>query len=215
MLLRHAVKRTYKSGEVLWSAGDVSSGITLVLQGRVRIVRGTGGRQTVIHSGEPGTTLGEIPFFTKSPYPATAIAAEPTTCLILSHDAVRMAMAVDPGLAFFLLERLSQRVQSLVERVDQIAAHSVQARLAHYLLLRSETVASSRPCSGTVDHRPAFSLGMTQTALAEELGTVREVVVRSLRALRDLGAIEGLGDGKYRIDDLALLKRLADSTGGT
>lgn len=214
-LLRHAVKRRYATGEVLWSAGETSSGITLVVEGKVRVVRGSGGRQTVIHSGETGTTLGEVPFFTRSPYPATAIAAEPTTCLILSHDAVKAAMAVDPGLAFFFLERLSRRVQSLVDRVDQIAVHSVQARLASYVLQRSETVASARPSTGTTDNRPAFSLGMTQTALAEELGTVREVVVRSLRALRTLGAIEGVGDGKYRVADAVLLKRLADSTGGT
>jgi GTP-sensing pleiotropic transcriptional regulator CodY len=52
---------------------------------------------------------------------------------------------------------------------------------------------------------------MTQTALAEELGTVREVVVRALRGLRQVGAIESAGDGKYQVASLAILKRLAQT----
>jgi hypothetical protein len=51
---------------------------------------------------------------------------------------------------------------------------------------------------------------MTQTALAEELGTVREVVVRALRGLRQLGAIERVGEGKYRVLSLPILEGLAE-----
>ena len=214
-LVSTSVERRFATGEVLWSEGDPSSGITLVLEGRVRIVRGSGGRQTVIHSGEPGTTLGEVPFFIGSAYPATAIASEPTTCLILSHAAVDRAMSVDSRLAFFFLERLARRVQSLVDRIEQFTVHSVQARLARFFLERSEAAGKAR--KDAARRTPlVFSLGMTQLALAEELGTVREVVVRALRELRQLGAIIAEGEGKYRIGDESVLRRLADlSTGGT
>lgn len=57
---------------------------------------------------------------------------------------------------------------------------------------------------------PRISLGMTQSALAEELGTVREVVVRELRLLRREGLIESLGGNRYRILDLARLRARAD-----
>jgi CRP/FNR family transcriptional regulator len=210
-LLEHSMEKQFSTGEVLWSAGDRSEGITLVLEGRIRIVRGSGGRQLVIHSGDPGSTLGEVPFFTGGRYPATAIAAEPTRCLFLPEAAVRRAIAADPTLAFYFLERLSHRIESLVERVDRITVSSVQTRLAHFILERYKaTVASarSRPNSGKT---PAFSLGMTQSALGEELGTVREVVVRALRGLRQLGAIERVGEGKYRVLNLAILERCAES----
>ena len=213
--MRHAITRRYASGEVLWSAGDVSTGITFVVEGTVRIVRGKRGRQTVIHSGEAGSTLGEIPFFCGLPYPATAIAAEPTTCLLLSPDGVKRAMAVDPGLAFVFLNRLALRINDLVERMDRIAVHSVQSRLAAFVLKRAEALTSARRSMRVKDSRHVFSLGMTQAALAEELGTVREVVVRALKALRDLGAIEGVGDGMYLVSDPSLLERLADRGGGT
>lgn len=210
-LLTHSIEKRFATGEVLWSAGDRSEGITLVLKGRVRIVRGSKGRQLVIHSGEPGMTLGEVPFFTGGCYPATAIAAEPTRCLFLTHAAVTRAMAADPGLAFFFLKRLSSRVQGLVERMDQITMSSVQTRLARFILQRHETARAATRSSSETGKSATLSLGMTQTALAEELGTVREVVVRALRGLRQAGAIEGAGAGKYRVSNLAIMERLADS----
>jgi CRP/FNR family transcriptional regulator len=210
-LLEHSIERQFATGEILWSVGDRSDGITLVLEGRIRIVRGSGGRQLVIHSGEPGATLGEVPFFTGGRYPATAIAAEPTRCLFLPEAAVRRAIAVDPALAFLFLKRLSHRIEDLVERVDRLTVSSVQTRLAHFILQRHQaTTASprSRSKSGT---GTVFSLGITQTALAEELGTVREVVVRALRAIRQSGAIESAGDGKYRVVNASILSTLAES----
>jgi len=210
-LLHHSVERQFAAGETLWSVGDRSEGITLVLDGRIRIVRGSGGRQLVIHSGEPGATLGEVPFFTGGRYPATAIAAEPSRCLFLPEAAVRRAIAVDPAVAFFFLNRLSQRIENLVERVDRLTVSSVQARLAHFILQRHQsTIASSRSRSKS-GKSAVFSLGMSQTALGEELGTVREVVVRALRGLRQSGAIESAGDGKYRVVNASILETLAES----
>ncbi|MDQ6690122.1 MAG: Crp/Fnr family transcriptional regulator [Gemmatimonadota bacterium] len=209
-LLQQSVEKRFSTGEILWSAGDQSEGITLVLEGKVRIVRGRGGRQLVIHSGEPGATLGEVPFFTSGVYPATAIAAEPTLCLLLTHAAVMRAMTVDPGLAFFFLERLSVRVQNLVERVDQMTVSSVQTRLARFIVERQKAALDGGRTGSGRGERVNFSLGMTQTALAEELGTVREVVVRALRGLRQLGAIERAGDGKYRVSNRPILDQLAE-----
>jgi len=209
-LLAQSVEKRFSTGDILWSAGDRSEGITLVLEGKVRIVRGSGGRQLVIHSGEPGATLGEVPFFTGGCYPATAIAAEPTRCLFLTHAAVTRAMAADPRLAFFFLKRLSSRVQSLVDRVDQITVNNVQTRLARFILERHQSARAAARSRSHPRNGVAFSLGMTQTALAEEIGTVREVVVRALRGLRQLGAIESTGDGKHRVSNLPLLERLAE-----
>jgi len=208
-LLKQSVEKRFSTGDVLWSEGDRAEGIALVLEGKVRIVRVSAGRQVVIHSGEPGATLGEVPFFTDAPYPATAVAAEPTRCLFLTHAAVTEGMAADPSLALFFLRRLSLRVQSLVERLDQNTVTSVRTRLARFILERSETARTAARSRSKSDKRPTFSLGMTQSALAEELGTVREVVVRALRGLRLIGAIESAGDGKYRVAALTILRELA------
>jgi CRP/FNR family transcriptional regulator len=198
-LLERSIEKTYSAGEVLWIAGDTPAGMTLVVEGKVRIVRGSGGRQTAIHSGEAGSTLGEIPFFTRSTYPATAIAAEPTRCLIITHAAFDHALRVDPELAYVLLDRLSKRVQHLVERVGRLTSHGVTARLAQYLIERAGASTA-----------PTFSLGMTQAELAEELGTVREVIVRAMRQLKDAGAIASRASGRFAVVDPGLLREAAD-----
>jgi CRP-like cAMP-binding protein len=101
--------------------------------------------------------------------------------------------------AFLLLERLAMRVRGLVARLDRVALQSATARLAAWLL--------ERPADRT---GRAVSLGMTQGALAEELGTVREIVVRGLRTLVRRGAVRPLGGGRFEIVSRDELRRLAD-----
>ena len=204
-LLTRSHERRFSTGEILWAAGDSPVGLAIVLEGRVRVVTSVAGRQVVIHWGEEGATLGEVPFFTGKPYPATAIAAEPVTCLFVTRDAFEQAVKLDPSIAYLLLRRISMRVESLVQRVSQLSGQSVIARLARFILDRASR--NTDRLAGT-----PFSLGMTQSDLAEELGTVREVVVRSLRALRESGSISAHGAGRYRIEDLEELVRQAELT---
>ena len=200
-LLDRAVEKCYSAGQVLWNAGDSPAGLTLVLEGKVRILHSANGRQTAVHSGEAGATLGEVPFFLRSTYPASAVAAEPTRCLIISYAALDHALRVDSGLAFVLLERLSARVEEVVGRLAQLSGDSVKGRLSRFIIER----ASRR---GPKNILAPFSLGMTQNELAIELGTVREVVVRSLRELRESRAIASLGSGRYRVESLETLQKM-------
>jgi CRP/FNR family transcriptional regulator len=199
-LVTRTVRRVYETGETLFAAGTEARGLYVVSRGRVRVVRHTAGRRHVLHEEGPGGTLGEVPLFEGGGYPATAIAAEPTTCLVIGRDAIASAMRADPELAWRLLSRLAGRVRTLVERVDGLAARSVPQRLAALLAARHESSARTR---GSV------TLGRTQQEIAEELGTVREVVVRAVRALCDAGAIEPIGRGRYRVRDAERLKELA------
>jgi CRP/FNR family transcriptional regulator len=200
-LLDRSIEKHYATGQVLWNAGDEPIGLTLVLEGKVRILRAANGRHTAIHSGEAGSTLGEIPFFLRSTYPASAVAVEPTKCLIIPYAALDHALRVDATLAFVLLHRLSLRVEELVNRLGQLSGESVKARLSRFILQRAAR-------RGPNNVLTPFSLGMTQSELAAELGTVREVVVRSLRELRESGSIRSVGSGRYQIENLEALQKM-------
>ena len=183
--------------EVLFLTGSESRGWWIVLEGKVRVVRGDDSRQHVVHTEGPGGTLGEVPLVSGGTHPATAIAAEPMSCALFSRSALEAAIAEAPSIAFILAERLAERVRILVDRLDVRSARSVQSRLIGFLLARPRQRASS------------VSLGMTQQALAEELGTVREVVAREIRTLIKRGWLEALGGGRYRIVDAGALRRAA------
>jgi CRP-like cAMP-binding protein len=195
-----AVERAYSAGATLFHAGTEAAGIYIVLSGRVRIIRSRDGRQYVVHKEGPGGTLAEVPFFEEGLLPATAIAIEPTRCLILNREALRTIMRDDPAVAWLFLRGLSARVRELVERLDRASTQAVPGRVAAFMLARAESA-----------HTQPFTLGMTQAELAEELGTVREVVVRALAQLRDIGVIGYAGRGRYLISDLPALRRLAAS----
>jgi CRP-like cAMP-binding protein len=199
-VLDAAPRRRFRAGETLWTAGSEARGLVVMLSGRVRIVRAPRGRQYAIHSEGPGATLGEVPFFAGGAYPATAIATEPTTCLVLDRATVARAIAADPNLAFHWLGRLAERVRMVIERLDRQTGSTVEQRLATLLLAR-HTAARGAP----------FALAATQAEAAEELGTVREVLVRTLRRFRESRLVASPARGRYRVLDVARLDRLANS----
>jgi len=168
-----AIERRFATGDILFHAGDAAAGLLVVLEGKVRVVRKAADRAQVVHVERAGGTLGEVPVFSGGGYPATAFAAEPTVCALVGRDVLVAAVKTNPETAFVLLERLSQRVRELVERLDRTSLRPVSARLAEYLIARADA-----------RRRAVIAIGMTQQQLAEELGTVREVVVRELHALR-------------------------------
>ena len=195
-----AVERRYEAGDTLFRAGDDAAGLIVVLNGKVRVVRQVGARAQVVHVETAGGTLGEVPVFAGGTYPATAIAADTTSCAIITRGALAAAIRSSPDAAFVLLERLARRVRELVERLDRASLRPVSQRLAEYLVARLDARG-----------RTVVALGMTQQQLAEELGTVREVIVRELHSLRRRGVIRAIGGGRYEVIDARALRARASA----
>ena len=200
-----AVERRFDIGDILFRAGDPAAGLMVVLEGKVRVMRRAGDRAQVVHVEKAGGTLGDVPVFAGGTYPATAVAAERTVCALISREALAAAVKSNPQAAFVLLERLALRVRELVERLDRTALRPVSARLAEFLVARADARG-----------RAVIAIGMTQQQLAEELGTVREVIVRELQALRAAGLVRSLGGGRFEIVDApALRARASEGPPGT
>ena len=199
-LASRGIEKRYDTGTVLFRAGDEAKGLFIVSAGRVRISRHREGRGQVVHVEGRGGTLGEIPLFTGAPYPATAVAIEPTRCLIFTREAVHGAIAADADFALRLLAGLATRTRELIARLDRLAFASVRQRLAAFIQDRAAR------SSG-----PVVSLGLTHGQIADELGTVREVVVKELAALRSAGVIRARGAGRVEVVDDALLARAASA----
>lgn len=195
-LAADAVLRTFIPGEALFHEGDEAHGIFVVLDGEVRVVRTSRGRRHVLHTERRGGTLGEAPVFDRHPYPASAIAESAVSTLYIGRPALERALRANPEIARFFLARLAGRVRLLLDRVDRLATAQVSTRLSAYVLEQA-----------TRTNHPVVSI--TQESLAEELGTVREVVMRTLRALRGRGIIEGAGRGRIRVLDFAALHAAA------
>ncbi len=200
--LVHAIGRRhrYERGSTLFHAGDAARGIHVVLEGRIRVRRiAPSGRTVVVHHEGVGGLLGEIPLFDGGLYPATAQATERSACALLPRLPLLRRLDADAALARYFLTRLAGRLREVIGRLDAMATRSVAQRVSRYLVGRWRASGSTR-----------VSLGMSQADLAEELGTVREVVVRELRLLCRAGLLAPLGAGRYIIKDERALRALAE-----
>ena len=201
ILAARARQVRYAPGEFLWLAGDRASGIHILVEGRIHIVRGRGDRMVLIHTVErPGQIFGEIPLLAGTVYPASAVCDRLASCLHVDLETLRAAARVDPVVMEVIARGLARRVVELVETIDTNTLRPVRSRLAAFL----------RDVAEREGERTVATFG-SQQKLAERLGTVREVVAREIVRMRAEGVIESGERGRVTIVDSAALDRIAAS----
>lgn len=209
-----ARKRDLAEGELLFLAGEKAAGLFVIASGRIRAFRvNPQGREQTIHVERDGAVLAEVPVFDDGTYPATAIAEEPTTVLFLAKSDICEFILEHPKVALTALKLMAQRLRGHAELVDALSLQQVGQRLARFLLAQGREHGSRTKSGLQVD----FALSNEQ--LARSIGTVREVVSRTLTRMERDGLIAQLEipkPGKHRrvlISDEAALAHYAGETG--
>jgi CRP-like cAMP-binding protein len=171
--------REYAAGALIQLEGDPAEAMYTIIAGMVKVLRtSAAGREQVLHVAGSGQHVNLVPIFDGGPCPASVQALTDVQLLALPADALRRLVAVDAALALALLADLSARQRALVNLVDDLALHTVQGRLARLLLLQAEAA-----------ERGEEVLPLTQAEMAAHLGTVREMVGRTLKTFEALGFI--------------------------
>jgi CRP/FNR family transcriptional regulator, cyclic AMP receptor protein len=168
------------AGSLVRPIGEGGSHVELVLAGLIRAeVSSPDGRSLVIRYARPGALLGVASLFGE-PYimPGSLYAVVDSELLELRPPVVRRVAREQIAVANALLDELSDRVVGFVAEIPGSAFTTVHQRIARQLL----SVAEPGP-----DGRPVARI--TQQQLADAVGSVREVVVRELRALRETGIV--------------------------
>jgi CRP-like cAMP-binding protein len=185
---------------VLFLAGEEAPGLFVVVAGRVKIVRESPqGREQVLHVIEAGNHFNLVPIFDGGPSPATAICLVESELLLIPAVRLRELVHHTPDLAMALLADAGQFLRRLVGLVDDLALHTVQGRVARLLLAQAEAA-----------DRGESVPPLTQAEMASHLGTVREMVGRTLKTFDALGLI-AMSRGTISIIDRAGLAEQADS----
>ncbi len=172
-LAEAAIRRTYNPDETIVLAGEPCRAVYFVIRGQVRVYRlSAEGQAQVLTILGPGQSFNTVPPFL--PDPVSPSSAEALTAVtvdaIPTADYLRL-MRTCPDLAMVGLREFARRLDHLTGLVEDLALHSVTGRLARFLLQQAD--------GGAVARR------WTQAEMAEQLGTVRDVVGRSLRGLED------------------------------
>ncbi len=179
-----ATVRRLKLGEVLFLEGEPANRLFVIASGSVRAFRvNRKGREQVIHIERTGATLAEVPVFDDGPYPATAAAEESTVVLSLNRNDLKAICFRHPQVAWAALRLLAGRLRRHAELINELSLHDVGPRLAKFLLSEAAEHGISEQNGTSVE------LKLTSQQLASRIGSVREVVSRTISRLERDGLI--------------------------
>jgi CRP/FNR family transcriptional regulator, cyclic AMP receptor protein len=194
-LLREAIVSAVPAGRLITTM-EARDRFAVVMSGRVRAqLVATDGRTATIQYTGPGQVIGLHRVIAGSA-PWTHHTITDTELLLLSGETLRHLAGVDGALAWFLATHLAQVSFDMTELLGANVFESVQQRVCQHLLELAENTPAG------------LLVRADQNEIAESIGSVREVVARSLRRLREAGVLERAGDGLI-LRDPAMVHRLA------
>jgi CRP/FNR family transcriptional regulator len=191
----------YPAGSVSASAHD-TAWAAVVVSGLVRqYLPARDGRQVTIKYAQAGDLVGS--FSADRLWPRAEVEAiEPSDLLYLDVVNLQRTARADPELSMALVQQLEESLRKAHQSLASTAFSTVRSRVARDLLERA---------GKTEPPRSGARMRVTQQALANATGSVREVVGRALRDLRLEGIIETDRSG-VTILDVEALTAEAEST---
>jgi CRP/FNR family transcriptional regulator, cyclic AMP receptor protein len=203
-LTSEATRVRIPAGTTIHREGETEPHLELVVLGLVRVhVSAPDGRTMTVRYCRRGALIGAATLYAVRAERRFAIQALSYSELLRLRPAIARGLADrDVRVAGALLAETSERVLSFVAELSGSAFGTVRQRLARHLL----DLASER------QRGPDLIAPLTQQELADAIGTVREVVVRTLRELREEGTVR-TGRHGITIRDPERLFGAADARG--
>jgi CRP/FNR family transcriptional regulator, anaerobic regulatory protein len=187
-------------GTRVFETSSPCGGFPILLSGTVRVFKQlANGRRIELYRVTPdqpcilslGCMLGG------GRYPAGGVTYGPTRMIVMPPGLFNQCLANDEAFRTAIFRALGDRLINTMELVEEIATLRLDVRLAGALLAHHAAQGGEQ-------------IAVTHQDLADELGTVREMVSRVLDDFAQQGLVEP-GRGRLRIVDTARLRRLADT----
>jgi CRP/FNR family transcriptional regulator len=197
-----AEARSYRKGTAVFVEGDPPDFLFTVVSGRVKVVKMThSGREVILEILGPGAPVGAVAAYECRPYPASAVALEDTTCILLRRAALFELLERHPSLVRGLLAGLSHRLVQLTSRIAELTSGRVEGRFAQLFLKLADRM--GRPeRSGSFIPMP-----LSRQDLAALTGTTIETCIRVMSRWGKEGVVLTEKDG-FVLRDRAALERI-------
>ncbi len=182
-------------GTVVFDEDQACHGFPLVLSGSVRVIKAApSGRELLLYSVSPGESciLTTSCLLGDTQYHARGVATEEVEMAILPPAVFKALADSHEPFRNYIFGLFSDRMTDLMQLVSAVAFQKLDQRLAALLLARPTP------------------LRTTHQALADELGSVREMITRLLKHFSEQGWIR-LGREQIEVIDAKALNRLAHS----
>jgi CRP/FNR family transcriptional regulator, anaerobic regulatory protein len=174
-LISGAQEMRVPAGALLFDERQPCAGFPLVLEGEIRVAKSApSGRGLVLYRVGPGEgcILSGGCLLGESSYGATGTAESDVLLLRIPPPLFQKLMMQSDAFRRFVFGMYGERLAEVMELVEAIAFHRLDARLAQLLVRRGPV------------------LRATHQSLADELGSVREIVSRLLRSFEERGWVK-------------------------
>jgi len=181
------------AGTVLFESSSPCQAFPMPLTGSVRVTRaGANGRELQLYRVAPGESciITSSCLLGHNAYPARGIAEGNLGAVVVPRALFSLLIEQHPPFRAYIFNLFGERLADLMQLVEEVAFRKLDQRLAALLLSKGENIHA------------------THQGLADELGSVREIISRLLKNFQDQGMLE-LGREQIRVLDAKALRSIA------
>ncbi len=192
-VLDRAQVMSVPAGTAMFGEGSPCRQFPLVLEGSIRVAKANEGRELQLYRVTPGEScvLTGGCLIGGRDYPATGVVERDARLVVLPKPVFDELLATHAPFRQYVFSLFAERLADLMALVEAVAFHKLDRRVAAALLGRGKVVV------------------LTHQQLADELGSVREIVTRVLRGFADQGWVQS-NRGSIEVLDAAALRRVAE-----
>jgi CRP/FNR family transcriptional regulator len=177
VVLERCIERIYLRNQTLFLEGEAPRGLFVVRHGTIKVYKTSeSGREQILELAGAGESVAELPLFDGRPYPASAAALEDAVVLTVAAQDFHRLLDRHPEITRAIVASLARRLRQFVALVEDVSLKPVRRRLGEFLL----------ELAGDADR---LELRWTNQEIAARIGTVREIVSRTLSRMVNDGAI--------------------------
>jgi CRP-like cAMP-binding protein len=196
---RAASIRQYAKGQTIFEQGEPSDAFYTIASGRVKIFKMLpSGKDLILEIFGRGDPLGAVAAYDGRPFPASAVALEETTCVMIARVEFFRLLEQHPSLVRGLMQGLTHRLVELTNRLAELSGGTIERRFARlFLKLASEMGLQER--GGTF-----VPLSLSRQELADMTGTTIETCIRIMSRWGKQEVVRTEKDGFVVLDRRAL-----------
>lgn len=171
----YSVQKTYSKGTLIFSEGDDSDGMFIILDGKVKVfMSDESGKEMLIATLGPGEIVGEVASLDGQPRTASVSALVNTRVSRIGLSEFQSFLQDNPDLALEIIRVLTSRMRDHATSISNLAFKNVYGRVVWLLEKHS---AENDDGTFTVNRK------FTQQDIADMVGSSREMVSRVVSEL--------------------------------
>jgi len=194
-----SIEKYVNKGEIIFLDGDEGNGFYLVINGILKVYKmSPEGKEQILHIVKAGETIGAVPVFSGTSFPANAQAIAKSVLLYFPKEEFIGLITNNPALTMNILAILSMRLREFTVQVENLSLKEIPSRLAAYLLYQSQEQGG----------KERITLDIKKSQISNLLGTGPESLSRAMGAMKEQKMIEVEGSN-IRLLDREALENLA------